>query len=73
MSKPKLNMSRPSAKRTPATEATKAAAQAIEAGEARLVVNLPIAIHRRLKIRATEQGKTIREYVLRLLEQDGIA
>ena len=40
--------------------------------QARLAVDLPVAMHRQLKIRAAMQGKTIRDYVMWLLEKDGI-
>jgi predicted DNA binding CopG/RHH family protein len=74
MKKPKLELARPS-KRVAAVVANgkkSAAAEAIEAGEARLVINVPIELHRRVKIRATERGLTMREYVLSLLREDGL-
>jgi hypothetical protein len=40
--------------------------------EARLAVNLPLRIHRQLKVRAAEEGMTIRDYVLLLLKREGI-
>jgi hypothetical protein len=40
--------------------------------EARLAVNLPLALHRQLKARAAERGQSIRDYVLELLRSDGI-
>jgi hypothetical protein len=40
--------------------------------EVRLNVTLPEAVHARVKIRAAEQRKTIRSYILALLEKDGI-
>ena len=53
------------AKRTKKTQA-----DALE--EARLAVNLPIRIHRQLKVRAAEEGMSIRDYVLTLLRREGI-
>ena len=35
------------------------------ADDARLVVNMPEALHRKVKLRAVERGITIREYLLR--------
>jgi predicted DNA binding CopG/RHH family protein len=64
--KPKLALARPSA-------ATSKAATKLEEGEARLVVNLPEALHRKVKLRAVERGITIREYVLGLLDADGLS
>lgn len=40
--------------------------------EARLNITLPMSVHARVKIRAAEQRKTIRSYILSLLERDGI-
>lgn len=42
-------------------------------GEARLNVSLPVRVHARVKVRAAEQRQTMREYILSLLEKDGIA
>lgn len=72
--RPKLDMTRPSKRVDPVTAAgsKSAAAEAIEAGAARLVVSLPIELHRRIKIRATERGQSIRDYVLTLLRADGL-
>jgi len=67
MSKPRLVLARP----TP-TPSARAAAK-FEEGEARLVVNLPEKLHRALKIRAAERGTTIRQYILSLLEADGLS
>jgi hypothetical protein len=67
--KPRLGLTRPTA--APKSHASKAAAK-LEEGEARLVVNMPEALHRKLKMRAVERGITIREYVLKLLERDGL-
>jgi hypothetical protein len=43
-----------------------------EREEARLAVNLPIRVHRQLKVRAAEEGMSIRDYVLSLLRREGI-
>jgi hypothetical protein len=40
--------------------------------QARLAVNLPVALHRKLKIRAAQRGVSIRDYIMMLLEKDGI-
>ena len=42
------------------------------ADDARLVVNMSEALHRKIKLRAVERGITIREYVLGLLANDGL-
>lgn len=41
-------------------------------GEARLNVTLPIDLHTRVKVRASERRQTIRQYILSLLATDGI-
>jgi hypothetical protein len=41
-------------------------------GMARLSVDVPCSTLRALKIRAIENGKTVREYVLAMLERDGL-
>jgi hypothetical protein len=46
--------------------------KANEDKETRLAVNLPIRIHRQLKVRAAEEGMSIRDYVLSLLRREGI-
>jgi predicted HicB family RNase H-like nuclease len=38
----------------------------------RLVVDLPDAVHRKLKLKATAEGLSIRDYVLALLKKEGI-
>jgi hypothetical protein len=40
--------------------------------EARLAVNLPLRVHRLLKARAAAEGRTIRDYILALLKDQGI-
>ena len=40
--------------------------------EARLVVNLPVHVHRLVKSRAAANGRSIREYILELLQREGI-
>ena len=68
--KPKLNMTRPTTRAKTAPQNGKAK---IVDGTTRLVVDMPTALHRRLKIKAVEHGKTIREYVLELLRESGLA
>lgn len=65
--KPMLNMTRPSKSRA-APQSGKAT---IMEGTTRLVVDMPTALHRRLKMRAVESGKTMREYVLEVLREHG--
>jgi predicted DNA binding CopG/RHH family protein len=48
-------------------------ALSVERLEARLNIMLPVAVHARVKIRATEQGQTIRSYILSLLQKDGLS
>jgi predicted HicB family RNase H-like nuclease len=43
-----------------------------EKGQARLAVNLPNELHKQLKVKAAEKGMTIRDYVIRLLQRDGL-
>ncbi len=40
--------------------------------QARLAVNLPAGVHRKIKIRAAQRGMSIRDYILLLLGKDGI-
>jgi len=65
--KPTLALSRPSL-----TANATAAASKLAGGEARIVVDVPEAIHKALKIRAITRGVTIRQYVLELLAADGV-
>jgi len=44
----------------------------LKSGMARLSVDIPCSTLRALKIRAVESGTTVREYVLGLLERDGL-
>jgi hypothetical protein len=48
-----------------------AAAVEIE-DDARIVINVTKRLHVAVKMRATENGKTIRDYMLDLLSKDGI-
>lgn len=72
MTKPKLALARPTMKKTDAPSAAARAAAKLEEGEARLVVGVSEQLHRAIKMRAVERGMTIREYVLGLLEADGL-
>lgn len=65
-----LNLERPS-KRAVGKDPNKAA-QALVEGTARLVIDMAIEDHQRLKVRAAEKGQTMRSYVLQLLANDGI-
>jgi hypothetical protein len=67
--KPTLNMTRPTKSRA-ATTPQSGKAQIVE-GTTRLVVDMPTALHRRLKVKAVESGKTMREYVLEVLKMHG--
>lgn len=40
--------------------------------EVRLAVDLPLKVHRQLKARAAAEGRSIREYILTLLKEQGI-
>ncbi len=46
-----------------------AEAEAIE-GTRRLAIDLPTSMHRKLKLRATTQDRTIRDYVMALIARD---
>ena len=57
----------------PTTVALSKAAAKIEEGEdARLVVNVPERLHRAVKLRATERGLSISQYMRELLKADGV-
>jgi hypothetical protein len=43
-----------------------------ERGQARLAVNLPNELHKQLKVKAAEKGMTIRDYIIKLLQRDGL-
>jgi hypothetical protein len=49
-----------------------APAPAPKAGMARLSVDVPCSTLRALKIRAIERGQTVREYVLAMLDREGL-
>ena len=68
--KPTLNMTRPTTRAKAAPQGGKAK---IVEGTTRLVVDMPTALHRRLKLQAVEQGMTIRQYVLGILREKGLA
>jgi len=72
MTKPKLALVRPSARKPQTPEPSAAAAARIEKGEARLVVQLPGDLHRAVKVRAAQRNMTIRQYILMLLHEDGV-
>jgi len=67
-SKPVLNMDRPSAR---SRDRDVKNAAALQDGEQRLAVNIPIRVHRALKIRAVEQGRPLRDLVLEIFAQAG--
>lgn len=69
MTKPKLNLTRPSAAKA---HAAREAAKSIEQGESRLTVNIPTALHRGLKVHAVREGTTIRDFIVKVLEQAGV-
>ena len=47
------------------------AAAALAHGVSQLHIKIPNALHRKLKMKAAEEGKTIRDYVIALLEKHG--
>jgi predicted HicB family RNase H-like nuclease len=49
------------------------AAPAAPRGSKRLVVDLSPEVHRKLKLAATAEGLSMREYVLAILREKGIA
>ena len=63
-----LALARPTTTR--ALNGTSRTARELDEGKARLVVNMTPAEHRALKIRATERGLSIRDYVLGLIRAD---
>jgi hypothetical protein len=68
--KPKRTLERPTAAQRAARTARGAAK--FDESDARLVVNLPEAVHQAIKMRAVERRLTMREYVIGLLRADGI-
>lgn len=61
---PKLSMDRPSeARKAGASSATKAAARLSE-GVQRLTLDFPLDVHRQLKVKAAETGRSMLELVL---------
>ena len=56
-----------------APDAPKPSAEPMVAPNARLSVDIPAAMLRRLKVRAIEQRVSVREYVYALLAKDGLA
>ncbi|MDI1483566.1 hypothetical protein [Polyangium sp. y55x31] len=49
-----------------------AAAARLEAGTKRIVVDVVPAVHKQVKVRSVEYPGGIKEYILRLLEADGV-
>ncbi|MDC3988689.1 hypothetical protein [Polyangium jinanense] len=49
-----------------------AAAARLEEGTKRIVVDVVSAVHKQVKVRAVEYSGGIKEYILRLLEADGV-
>jgi hypothetical protein len=56
----------------PSRESAKAAANKIAGGKKRIVVDVPEALHRKVKERCFERRIEIRDYVLGLLAKDGL-
>jgi hypothetical protein len=75
--KPSLDTQRPSSEPRPSlipsSSPSSRAAQQLSDGKARIVIDVPIATHRALKVKAAQQGRSIKEYVLSLLESEGIS
>lgn len=69
--RPMLAMERPSAK--PRARDPKDAAAALQDGETRLAVDIPIRVHRALKMRAVEQGRPMRDLVLEIFANAGFS
>lgn len=65
--KPKLSLERPSKKGREAKRAATRFAQ----GQSRLVCDLPVGVHRALKIHVSQQGITMRHFLLNLLAAEG--
>lgn len=70
MARTKLTARRPTS--TATAKAASKAAIALAVGESRLAVNLPIATHRDLKVRAARDGRSIKDYLLDILRKAGI-
>lgn len=68
--RPVLAVERPSAK---PSGASRQAAEKLQDGEVRLAVNIPIRVHRAMKIRAAEQGRSMRELVLEIFSKAGFS
>ena len=65
-----LSLNKPS--REQSEERAKAAAQKLGDGEKRIVADVPVHIHRQVRVRCLERGVLVRDYILELLAKDGI-
>jgi len=50
----------------------KEAAEKLGDGEKRIVADVPEHIHRQVRMKCLERGVLVRDYILGLLERDGI-
>ena len=48
------------------------AAEKLEEGEKRIVAEVPVHIHRQVRVKCLERGVLVRDYILELLARDGI-
>ncbi len=65
-----LSLRKPSRERS--EKRTKAAAEKLGEGEKRIVADVPEQIHRQVRLRCMERGILVRDYILELLQKDGI-
>ena len=65
-----LSLRKPSRDRTEAE--ARAAAEKLGKGEKRIVADVPVHIHRQVRVRCLERGVLVRDYILELLAKDGI-
>jgi predicted DNA binding CopG/RHH family protein len=42
------------------------------AGEKRIAADVPEALHRKMHVRCSERGISVRAYIIELLEKDGV-
>jgi|CZKU01.1.fsa_nt_gi hypothetical protein len=65
-----LSLRKPSRERS--EKRTKAAAEKLGEGEKRIVADVPEQVHRQVRLRCMERGILVRDYILELLQKDGI-
>jgi hypothetical protein len=65
-----LSLKKPSRERS--EKRARAAAEKFGGGEKRIVADVPEHIHRQVRVKCLQRGVLVRDYILELLERDGI-